>query len=52
MERGNSSVFHRIGRKIHKCFGLDIETHNDLETIQKKETSMWLGCFINEDTKV
>ena len=52
MERGNSSVFHRIGRKIHKCFGLDIETHNDLETIQKKETSMWLGCFIDENSKI
>ena len=31
---------------------MDIETHNDEESKQKRETSMWLGCFINEDSKV
>ena len=30
---------------------MDIETHNDEETRAKRETSMWLGCFINEDSK-
>ena len=31
---------------------MDIETHNDEESRQKRETSMWLGCFINENSKV
>ena len=31
---------------------MDIETHNDLESIEKRETSMWLGCFINEESKM
>ena len=31
---------------------MDIESHNDSESIAKRETSMWLGCFINEDSKV
>ncbi|MBO7716468.1 MAG: hypothetical protein J6S85_23080 [Methanobrevibacter sp.] len=30
---------------------MDIESHNDEESIEKKETSMWLGCFINEESK-
>ena len=30
---------------------MDIESHNDEESIAKRETSMWLGCFINEDSK-
>ena len=30
---------------------MDIESHNDPESIAKRETSMWLGCFINEDSK-
>ena len=31
---------------------MDIESHNDLESIAKRETSMWLGCFINETSKI
>lgn len=31
---------------------MDIESHNDEESIAKGETSMWLGCFINEESKV
>ena len=31
---------------------MDIETHNDEESIQKNETSMWLGCYIDEESKV
>lgn len=38
----------RIGRKKYRLYALDIETHNDEETIQKRETSMWLGCFIDD----
>lgn len=30
---------------------MDIESHNDEESIEKRETSMWLGCFINENSK-
>ena len=31
---------------------MDIESHNDDESIAKKETSMWLGCFIDESPKL
>ena len=31
---------------------MDIESHNDLESIAKRETSMWLGCFINETSRI
>ena len=42
----------RIGRKNFDIYAMDIESHNDEESIEKKETSMWLGCFINEKSKV
>ena len=42
----------RINRKKYKIFAFDIESHNDEESIQKKETSMWLGCFIDETSKI
>ena len=42
---------HRIGRKNFKIFGFDLESHNDEESIAKKETSMWLGCFIDENSQ-
>ena len=45
-------MIHRIGRKKYDIYAMDIESHNDEESIAKKETSMWLGCFINEDSKV
>ncbi len=41
----------RINRKLYEIYGMDIESHNDLESIAKRETSMWLGCFINEESK-
>ena len=41
----------RINRKLYELYGMDIESHNDEESIAKRETSMWLGCFINEDSK-
>ena len=31
---------------------MDIETHNDEESIERRETSMWLGCFIDENSKM
>lgn len=30
---------------------MDIESHNDEISRQRRETSMWLGCFINENSK-
>lgn len=41
----------RINRRKYEIYAMDIETHNDEETRAKRETSMWLGCFINEDSK-
>ena len=45
-------MIHRIGKKKYRIFGFDIESHNDDESIAKQETSMWLGCFIDETNKV
>lgn len=30
---------------------MDIESHNDEESIAKNETSMWLGCYLDENSK-
>lgn len=45
-------MIRRIGRKKFDIYAMDIESHNDEESIRLKETSMWLGCFINEESKV
>ena len=45
-------MIHRVGRKKFKIYSLDIETHNDTESIAKMETSMWLGCLIDENSKM
>ena len=45
-------MVHRIGRKKYKIFAMDIETHNDSESIAKRETSMWLGCLIDETNTI
>ena len=45
-------MFERIGRKKFQIKAMDIETHNDIESIEKGETSMWLGCYIDENSKV
>lgn len=45
-------MIHRIGKKKYRIFGFDLESHNDEESIAKQETSMWLGCFIDETNKV
>ena len=42
----------RINRKKYKCYAFDIESHNDEESIKKKETSMWLGCLIDETNTI
>lgn len=45
-------MIHRIGKKKYDIYAFDIETHNDIESIKKKETSMWLGCLINDESKM
>ena len=45
-------MIHRINRKKYQIYAFDIESHNDEETIAKRETSMWLGCLIDETSKV
>ena len=45
-------MIHRIGRKKYDIYAMDIESHNDAESKAKRETSMWLGAFINEESKV
>ena len=45
-------MIHRIGRKNFNIFAFDLESHNDLESIAKGETSMWLGCLLNETSQV
>ena len=47
-----NKMIYRIGRKKFDFYAWDIETHNDEESILKMETSMWLGSFINEESKV
>ena len=45
-------MIQRIGRKKFDIYAFDIESHNDEESIAKGETSMWLGCIINEQSKI
>ena len=45
-------MIQRIGKKKFKIFAFDLESHNDEESKAKKETSMWLGCFIDETSKI
>ena len=41
-------MIQRIKRKKYDIYAFDLESHNDEESIAKNETSMWLGCMINE----
>ena len=45
-------MIHRIGRRKYQIYAFDIESHNDDETIAKGVTSMWLGCLIDENSKI
>lgn len=42
----------RIGRKNYIVKAMDVESHNDEESIAKNETSIWLGCYLDEESKV
>ena len=41
-----------ISRRKYKIFGMDIETHNDPVSIANRETSCWLGCFLDENSRM
>ena len=40
-------MIQRIGRKKFKIYAFDLESHNDDESIEKAETSMWFGCLLD-----
>ena len=42
----------KIGRMNYSIWAFDLESHNDEESLAKRETSMWLGCLLNEDSKI
>lgn len=42
----------RINRKKFKIMALDIESHNDEESIAKRKTSCWLGCLLDETSLI
>ena len=44
-------LYRRIGKKKYSIYAFDFETHNCKESINKKETSVWLGCLINDESK-
>ncbi len=41
-------MIQRLGRRQYKVYGMDIESHNDEESIAKQESSCWLGCLLDE----
>ena len=44
-------MIRQVGKRKYSVFGYDVESHNDEESIAKNETSIWLSCFLNEETK-
>ena len=45
-------MIERLGRKKYNIYAMDVESHNDDESIAKQETSIWLGAFINEESAI
>ena len=45
-------MIRQIGKKKYRVFGYDVESHNDEESIDNNETSIWLSCFMDETGKV
>ena len=45
-------MIEKIGRMNYSIWAFDLESHNDEESLAKRETSMWLGCLLNEDSKI
>jgi hypothetical protein len=44
-------MIQRLGRRQYKVYAMDIESHNDVESIAKQETSCWLGCLLDDASK-
>ena len=42
----------QVKHKKFNVYAFDIETHNDEESIAKRETSMWLGCLIDDELTI
>lgn len=42
----------RIKKEKYKVYGMDIESHNDIESKIRKKTSMWLGSFQDENSDI
>ena len=45
-------MIEKLGRKKYNVYAFDVESHNDPESIEKKETSIWLASFINDESKI
>ena len=45
-------MIQRLSRKKYKIKAMDVESHNDSESIAKNETSIWLGCYIDEESSM
>lgn len=45
-------MIRKLGRTNYKIYAMDVESHNDPESIAKKETSIWLGCLLDENATV
>ena len=45
-------MIERIGKRKYEIYAIDFETHNDEESIRLGETGVWLGCLLNEDSKI
>lgn len=45
-------MIERIGKRKYEVYAIDFETHNDDESIALNETGVWLGCLLNENSKV
>lgn len=43
-------MIQRLSRKKYIIKAMDVESHNDNESIAKNETSVWLGCYIDENS--
>ena len=45
-------MIRRIGKRKYNIYSFDIESHNDDESIKLQQTSAWLLCFIDENSKI
>lgn len=45
-------MIQKISRRKYSVYAFDIESHNDKKSIEKQETSMWLGCLINDESDI